>query len=101
MNMKISRWFGVLAVAATLWSVNPTQGFAYTTKGAGECSTWVGGLDDRFWVLGYITGHNNAMDKDVGKDVKPDEIYKFVTNYCKQNPADDLDDAMSSYVRTQ
>ena len=99
--MKISHLFGVLAVAATLWSVTPTEGFAYTTKGAGECSTWVGGLDDRFWVLGYITGHNNAMDKDVGKDVKPDEIYKFVTKYCKQNPADDLDDAMSSYVRTQ
>jgi len=101
MDMKISRWFSVLAVAATLWSVNPTQGFAYTTKGAGECSTWVGGLDDRFWILGYVTGHNNAMDKDVGQNVKPDEIYKFVTKYCKQNPADDLDDAMSSFVRTQ
>lgn len=99
--MKISRWFGALAVATVIWSAVPAQSFAYTTKGAGECSTWVGGLDDRFWVLGYITGHNNALDKDVGQNVAPDKIYKFVTRYCQENPADDLDDAMSSYVRTQ
>ena len=92
--------FAILALSLAISALGAPAS-AYTTKGAGECQTWVGGTDDRFWILGFITGHNNALDKDVGQNVPPDEIYRFVTRYCAQNPADDLDDAMTAYVRTQ
>jgi hypothetical protein len=73
---------------------------AYTVKGMGKCSTWVAGEDDRFWVLGFISGFNYARSANVASSVKAEEIYRFITRYCKERPNDDLGDAITSFIRS-
>jgi len=82
---------GALAVST------PAQ--AYTVKGMGKCSTWVGGTDDRFWLLGFISGNNFATNGTVGKDVNADDIYRWVNRYCTQRPDDDLADAITQFIK--
>lgn len=94
-------WFlaaGVILVA----SVSLAQhGLAYTVKGAGECSGWVGGEDDRFWVLGFISGYNAAKNADFGRGDAAEKIYRFVSHFCKERPNADLADAAMAYITTQ
>jgi hypothetical protein len=85
------------AVIAALATVAPAQ--AYTVKGMGKCSGWVGGTDDRFWILGFISGNNYATSSNTGKNIDADDIYKWVTRYCKQNPGDDLADATTAFLK--
>ena len=74
---------------------------AYSVKGAGECATWVGGEDDRFWVLGFISGYNFAKNAEVAKSETSNSIFQFVTRYCEERPKDDLADAATAYIKTR
>lgn len=87
-----------ICVAAALTAPIPAD--AYTVRGAGKCATWVGGTDDRFWVLGFISGNNYARDANIGRNIDVNDIYRFVSRYCSQNPKDDLADAAVAYLRT-
>ena len=80
--------------------IAPQKAEAYTVRGAGKCSTWVGGTDDRFWILGFISGNNYAKNANSGRGVEVDNIYRFVTRYCQQNAGDDLADAATAYLKT-
>ena len=92
---------GVFCVGMTLASAAvPQPASAYTVRGAGKCSTWVGGTDDRFWILGFISGNNYAKNANSGRGVEVDSIYRFVTRYCQQNAGDDLADAATAYLKT-
>jgi hypothetical protein len=85
---------GVCVLAAA-----PAQ--AYTVKGMGKCSSWVGGEDDRFWLLGFLSGYNFARDANVGRGDTAEAIYRWVSRYCRERPGDDLADAISAYISTQ
>jgi hypothetical protein len=89
------------AVAASLFAacLPVTSASAYTVKGMGECSKWVGGIEDRFWLLGFISGYNYAKNANVGEGVNADEIYRFVTRYCRERRGDDLADAISAFIK--
>jgi hypothetical protein len=92
----------LLAAALTMLNtlcVAPTA-HAYTVKGMGKCAGWVAGEDDRFWLLGFLSGYNFARSSNVAADVKSEEIYRFVTRYCKERPNDDLGDAITSFIRS-
>ena len=84
------------ALGALLGLASPAQ--AYTVKGMGTCKTWVGGVDDRFWILGFLSGANYEGNHYYGKDIEPDEIYRFVTRFCKENPNGDLADASVAFI---
>ena len=71
---------------------------AYTVKQMGTCAEWVGSPNDRFWVLGFISGVNFAQDADHARGIEAAEIYKFITRYCTQNPQDDLADASIAFI---
>lgn len=73
---------------------------AYTVRGMGECSTWVAGEDDRFWLLGFISGFNYARSSKVSSGINIEVIFRFVTRYCKERPGDDLADAIISFIRS-
>jgi hypothetical protein len=73
---------------------------AYTVKGMGKCSGWVGGTDDRFWILGFISGANYGTSGDTAKNIDANDIYRFVTRYCKEHPDDDLADATTAFIKT-
>jgi hypothetical protein len=95
LSMRIILAAGILAAGLSMAA--PAD--AYTVKGMGKCTGWVGGTDDRFWILGFISGNNYATSGNAARDVDADEIYKFVTRYCKQNPGDDLADAMTAFLK--
>ncbi len=95
--MRIALGLSVGMAAASL--AMPAQ--AYLVKGAGKCSGWVGGQDDRFWVLGFISGYNFAESAQVSKADSAEQIYKFISRFCKERPDDDLADAATSYIKTQ
>lgn len=98
MNLgRINRFLVSAVLFAGLAAAVPAA--AYTVKGMGKCSTWVGGTDDRFWLLGFISGVNYATNGDKGRNVPPDVIYRFVTRYCQENPNDDLADAITAFLR--
>ena len=83
-----------------LVSVAVPSAEAYTVKGMGKCSGWIGGEDDRFWLLGFLSGYNYATDTNIGRGVEPAQIYKFVTRFCKERPGDDLGDAVTAFIAT-
>lgn len=86
-----------LAALAGPAAVSPAE--AYTVKGMGKCSGWVAGEDDRFWLLGFISGYNYAKDANAGRGDNAETIYRWVTRYCKEKPGDDLADAITAYLR--
>jgi hypothetical protein len=89
----------VLAAALVAGAFGLSSAQAYTVKGMGECNKWVGGIEDRFWLLGFLSGYNYANNANVGEGVNPDEIYRFVTRYCRERRGDDLADAISAFIK--
>jgi len=89
----------VLAVGAVAGCLTLSSAQAYTVKGMGECNKWVGGVEDRFWLLGFLSGYNYANNANVGEGVNPDEIYRFVSRYCRERRGDDLADAISAFIK--
>lgn len=99
MTNKISLLGAVmLAAIVAVLAANPPQAAAYTVKQLGTCEDWVGGPDDRFWILGFISGVNFAQDADHARGVEAKYIYKFVTKYCTKNPNHDLADATVAFI---
>jgi hypothetical protein len=90
---------GLLAAGAMAGFLSLSSAQAYTVKGMGECNKWVGGIEDRFWLLGFLSGYNYANNANVGEGVNPDEIYRFVTRYCRERRGDDLADAISAFIK--
>lgn len=89
----------LLAAGAMVGCLTLPSAQAYTVKGMGECNKWVGGIEDRFWLLGFISGYNYANNANVGEGVNPDEIYRFVTRYCRERRGDDLADAITAFIK--
>jgi len=96
----MKKWFLLLFCGFAIAFVAIPTADAYTVKGAGKCKDWVGGIDDRFWVLGFISGNNYAHDDNVGKSVDASDIYRFISKYCEKNPGDDLADAAVGFINT-
>ena len=100
--MKTKTYIASLTLALTLGLTAGIGGAqAYTVKGMGGCDTWVGGQDDRFWILGFISGANWSDDANHAKGIDVKNIYKFVSRYCEKNPSGDLADATIAYITTQ
>ena len=87
----------LLAIMA-VFAATPQPATAYTVKQLVACSDWVGGSEDRFWILGFISGANFAQDADHARGIEANEIYKFVTKYCAKNPNHDLADATIAFI---
>jgi hypothetical protein len=72
----------------------------YTVKSSVECTDIV--REDshenyremnKWWLMGYLTGRNYAVDAEAGKAVEDENIYQMALDYCRSNPDDDWDDA--------
>lgn len=99
MTNKISLLGAVMLTAiVTVLAISPQRATAYTVKQLATCDDWVGSPDDRFWILGFISGVNFAQDADHARGVEAKEIYKFVTKYCTKNPNHDLADATVAFI---
>ena len=97
----MTRLFGAAALALV---AVPAQA-EYTVKGAVDCPKIV--TEDanehyrqynKWWLLGYITARNYAVDLlgtdgVVGKNVEADEIYAMGLSFCQANPEKSWDDA--------
>ena len=97
MLARITRRLALAVLLAGIVASLPAA--AYSVKGMGKCTGWVGGTDDRFWILGFISGANYATDGDRAKSIDANEIFRFVTRYCKENPNDDLADATTAFLK--
>ena len=97
--MKMTLPLAAALMALTVTAAAPAS--AYTVKGMGDCKGWVGGEDDRFWLLGFISGYNYAKNSNVGRNIESDDIYKFVSRFCKERPSADLGDAATAFITTQ
>jgi len=97
----MKKWFLLLFCAFAIAFVAIPTADAYTVKGMGKCKGWIGGEDDRFWLLGFLSGYNYAKDANVGRGVESGDIYKFVTRFCRERPGDDRGDAVTAYIATQ
>lgn len=101
------RLFGLVIFGLALTVTAPAS--AYTVKGALECPQAIeeDGHEqyreyNKWWLLGYFTARNYNGDADVGRDIEDDTIYSLALSFCKQNPANDWDDAaMDTYNRLQ
>lgn len=89
---------GLAVVLTVLSAAGPTA--AYTVKSAVECLDIV--REDandsyramnKWWLMGYFTGRNFAVDAEAGKAIDDDRIYRMALEYCRSNPGDDWDDA--------
>jgi hypothetical protein len=73
---------------------------AYTVKSAVTCpdivredSNETYRAMNKWWLMGYFTGRNFAIDAEAGKAVEDEDIYQMALEYCRSNPGDDWDDA--------
>ncbi len=48
---------------------------------------------NKWWLMGYFTGRNFAVDAEAGKAIEDENIYQMALDYCRSNPAKDWDDA--------
>lgn len=89
----------VHAVAlAALSAATPAP--AYTVKSSVKCPDVVREDSDdayremnKWWLMGYFTGRNFAIDGEAGKGVDDDDIYQMALEYCRSHAEDDWDDA--------
>jgi hypothetical protein len=79
------------ALVAVLLSVtNPAYAGA-TSFGSSNCGDWVKSESAarKAWVLGYVSGVNVMLNNDPLDQIdSAEQIYLWVTNYCKANPLD-------------
>jgi hypothetical protein len=72
---------------------------AYTIRGTPDCQEWQSDNSDQFWVLGYISGRNAALNETLTTGLDMEEVYQYVTQFCKANPDNDADDALQAYAK--
>jgi hypothetical protein len=75
-------------------------------RGARSCGEWVEGhqvnvstLDGTFaetWLIGYLSGIAAATGKDFLGGTDNASIFLWVTNYCRANPLNSLDEGGTS-----
>jgi len=89
----------VRATAGIVLALAPPAA-AYTVKSSVECPDIV--REDshesyremnKWWLMGYFTGRNYAIDAETGKAIADEDIYRMALEYCRSNPAGDWDDA--------
>lgn len=59
---------------------------AYTVRGTPDCQEWQSDNSDQFWVMGYISGRNAALNETLTTGLDMEEVYQYVTQFCKANP---------------
>lgn len=72
---------------------------AYTVRGTPDCQEWQSDNSDQFWVMGYISGRNAALNETLTTGLDMEEVYQYVTQFCKANPDNDADDALQAYAK--
>ena len=94
--MKLSQIAAVVLVAAAA----SAPAAAYTVKSSVECPDIVREDSDvnfremnKWWLMGYFTARNYAIDAEVGSEIEDESIYQMALDYCRSNPSDDWDDA--------
>lgn len=73
---------------------------AYTVKSSVECPDIVREDADvnfremnKWWLMGYFTARNYDADSEVGRDIEDENIYQMALEFCRNNAANDWDDA--------
>ncbi len=78
----------------------PVPASTYTVKSSVECPDVV--REDsveayremnKWWLMGYFTGRNFAVDGEAGRGIDDEEIYRMALEYCRDNAEEDWDDA--------
>lgn len=87
-----------LALCLCLASALPALADSYTIRGAGPCEEWKADPGDRGWVLGYLSGYNAATGGNLTEGMKNDEVVDLMTQICKEDPAQDFDDAVQVLI---
>jgi hypothetical protein len=89
-----------MATAKTAGAANPgTQ--TIQIRHALSCLDWVkhrqeargGEIADQAWLLGYLSGIAVATRKNFLPATDSDSIFRWVDNYCRDHPLNDLNDA--------
>jgi hypothetical protein len=95
---SLSRAAVLAALVAFSWLAAPA--LAYTVKSSVECPDVIREDSDdayremnKWWLMGYFTGRNFAINGEAGKAIEDENIYEMALDYCRSNPGDDWDDA--------
>ena len=96
MMLGINRMAVLLGIGLLSFSMTAA---AYTVRGTPDCQEWQADSSDRFWVMGYISGRNAALNESLTSGRDMDEVYQYVTQFCKANPGKDADDALQDYAQ--
>ena len=94
--LRINRSASLLGICLLSFSAITA---AYTVRGTPDCQEWQSDNSDRFWVMGYISGRNAALNETLTSGRDMDEVYQYVTQFCKANPKKDADDALQEYAQ--
>ncbi len=94
MTVSLVRAVVLVAISAA------APAWGYTVKSSVQCPDIVREDSDdayremnKWWLMGYLTGRNYAVDGEAGRGVDDEEIYLMALEYCRANEDDDWDDA--------
>ena len=80
-------------------SITGTAHAAVQMRGMAGCGDWVEGrqkvesyidLNNRSWLLGFLSGIAVALDKDFLIGTDSSSLYLWMDNYCKSYPLKDI-----------
>jgi hypothetical protein len=96
----------IFAAAVSLaFQANASPKYSVLGQGTSTCGQWTEkrahtegdwAFLQKAWVLGFISGYNFAktettnLDSHISDAFRPEDIYSWVDNYCRNNPLDSL-----------
>lgn len=101
MNAKKLAAAIVIAIAASASSPGVWAEVDVEVRGYASCGIWVqgrtkndaGGVANRFWVLGYLSGLASSSKVNILKGTDSQSIYLWIDTFCRANPLKDVADA--------
>ncbi len=99
----------VLLLPATAMAQSQQINIIFTAENA-SCSAWIKSADNRliraqyeFWARGFVSGHNFANPAHqikLGAFPASDALYRYLDQYCRDNPQNSFVDGMIQLIRS-
>lgn len=94
----------MLVVFAAGFSANS---HAVLVRGAPSCGNWVteraspnkwNSLANNNWLNGYLSAYAKVAHKDILKNADNESIMRWMDNYCKAHPLNEIDDGADALI---
>jgi len=97
-----------LIISSQSWAIDQNRIYKVLGYGDESCGTWLESRSEKGnkylelamngWVLGYLSGFNLQVPgkADWTNGVDNNGLFKWIDNYCSQNPLKSLSDAVET-----